>query len=176
MDPFSITVGVISLLDISVRLTKHVNRFWEEVVGIDQEIKGLIRSLKATESTVNSFNQVKAQLKQTPSSQSSSVSTAPDLDPIEHLWRNADVMQDGCRDELVKMGTILLSIRRDKKPKDPEKECSKKVKDPSKFSLGYSKLRKQLRKQSKEEEYDNLRRNLDHFLQTFQILLHMIQL
>ena len=175
MDPFSITVGVISLLDISVRLTKHVNRFWSDVAEVDHELRELVRSLLAVQNAVNSFKQVRRQLGRSPENQPSLVRIAPKLDPIEQLWQNAEVMQNECRDELVKMGTILVYIQAGRKPKIQTKDPSKQT-DLSKLELGYSKFRKQLRKQSKESEYDSLRRNLDQFLQTFQTLLHMIQL
>lgn len=35
MDPFSIAVGAVSLLHVSLRLLKHIKYAWSEVAAID---------------------------------------------------------------------------------------------------------------------------------------------
>lgn len=154
MDPFSIVVGTVGVLDVCLRLIRYLKDFEEAVSSVDQELHDLRRSLDAVATVVDAIKEAFG-AKLTPSR------TATDGDPIDRLWKNAGTILGDCQTKLKKLERIVLEIN-----------GGEALKIPSKFDS----FKKQLRKQSKDDEYSRLRHDLDHFLQTLQTMLQIIEL
>ena len=154
MDAFSIAVGTVGVLDVCLRLVKYIKDFENAVAGIDQELRDLCRSLDAVAIVVGSIREAFG-AKLAPSR------TATDVDPIDQLWKNAGTILGDCQTKLRKLEQLVVAIKGGENPKGPSK---------------FDSFKKQVRKQSKDDEYGRLRRDLDQFLQTLQTLLQIIEL
>ncbi|KAK4691118.1 hypothetical protein P7C71_g5815, partial [Lecanoromycetidae sp. Uapishka_2] len=157
MDPFSIVVGSIGVIDVCSRLVKYLREFEKSVAEIDQDIKDLLCHLETV-------NLVVVSIRDAFGSKVARVENATDTtdkDVVERLWKNASTVLSDCRCKIEKLEVIVKEIKgRDR------------LKGPSKLD-GF---RKQLRRQAKEEDYRSLRNDLDSFLHTLQTMLQIIDL
>ena len=154
MDPFSIAVGTTGVVDVCVRLVKYLKDFENAVAGIDEEVRSMVLSLQKVKIVITSI----VETFQTQWDPSSANAKFESTDP---LWQETLTMIVDCQSQMEKMETLLIEIK--------GKENSK---GPSKFDA----FKKQLRKQSKDDEYGHLRRDLDHFVRMLQIQLQVIGL
>ncbi len=154
MDAFSILVGTVGVLDVCLRLVKYIKDFEDAVAGVDQELRDLCRSLDAVAIVVGS-------IKEAFGSKLAPSRSGIDAEPVDQLWRNAGTILGDCQTKLQKLEQLVIEIKGGENPKGPRK---------------FDGFKKQLRKQSRDDEYGRLRRDLDHFLQTLQTLLQIIEL
>ena len=154
MDPFSIVVGTVGVLDVCFRLIKYLKDFENAAAGIDQELQDLRRSLDAVVIVVDSIKEAFG-AKLAPSK------TTNDGDPVDRLWRNAGTILGDCQVKLQRLEQIIVKITGGEVSKQPSK---------------FDGFKKQLRKQSVDDEYSRLRDDLYSFLQTLQTMLQIIEL
>ena len=156
MDPFSITVGTVTLLEVCFRLVKYLKDFEKAIAKIDHEIQELLRDLEAVTTVTSSIKLAFGR-------QLDPALVQPDTERGHgrELWQNARTVLGDCQAKMEKLESLVLEIK--------GKESSKGVRK-------FDGFRKQLRKQSKDEEYNQLRRDLDHILKTLQMLLQTIEL
>lgn len=154
MDPFTITVGTIGVLDVCLRLIKYLRDFEHAVAGIDQELHDLCRSLDAVATVVESIRAAFG-TKLAPSR------TMTDGDPIDRLWKNAHTILGDCQKKLQRLEQMVVEIKGGDSPNKPSKLDG---------------FKKSLRKRSMDDEYSRIRQDLDRFLQTLQTMLQIIEL
>lgn len=156
MDPFSATAGVVGLLDVAIRLIKYLKHLEKATSQIDQEIRDLLASLELVRTVTQSIETAfPAKLK-----------ASPDLGDKEQshvnkLWQNARTVLDDCQTKLEKLEALIVEISGKENPGGPRKLDS---------------FRRQLRKQSKDDDYSRLRRDLDNVLTTLHLLMQTIEL
>ena len=154
MDPFSIAVGTVGVLDVCIRLVKYLKDFEDAVAGIDQELHDLCCSLEAVATVVDS---IKAAFgtKLAPSN------TTTDGGSVDRLWKNTHTILGDCQKKLQRLEQIVVEVKGGDSPRKPRK---------------FDGFKKQLRKRSMDDEYSRLRQDLDGFLQTLQGMLQIIDL
>ena len=153
MDPFSIAVGTVGLLDVCFRLIKYLKDFEDAAAGIDREVQDLRRSLDAVTAVVVSINEAFKD-KFAPSQ------TTADRDPCDRLWRNVGTILGDCQVNLQRLEQIIVKIKGGEGPK---------------WASKLDGFKKQLRKQSVDDEYGRIREDLKCFLQALQTMLQIIE-
>ena len=156
MDPFSIVVGSFSLVDVCFRLVRELKDFAKAVAGIDQEIGELVHHIDTVAIVVGSIKDAFG----------TNVGSKPEkvekeLDPIRQLWQNAGRVLHDCQSQMEKLESLIKGIKGKDRTQGPRKIDG---------------FLKQLRKQSRDEEYRSIRSGLNESLQTLQILLQIIEL
>lgn len=154
MDPFSIVVGSVGIIDVCTRLVRYFREFEKAVAEIDQDIKDLLDHVETVALVVNSINDAFG-------SKVGRAHDRMDADTAIPLWKTASTVLHDCRCKMEKLEVLVKDIKGRERPKGP-----------SKFD-GFG---KQLRKQAKEEEYRSIRNDLDSFLQKLQTMLQIIDL
>jgi hypothetical protein len=156
MDPFSIAIGVASLLDITWRVGKYLKDVQEGAGIVEGEIASLlteIQSLDSVNRSIKHLHETEVEMLM------EGVVELPERD--QELWRNtANNLQD-CQETVLKLQSILEAIA----GKHGEKVVG--------WRDG---IRKQLRKQSKDGELSSIRLQVSVNRQSLHISLTMLDL
>lgn len=145
MDPFSIITGTIGVIDVCWRFGKYLKDLQAGAAKVDDEVASLLREIEALAS-VTEIIQIKYKKLQDPPSYEESESKQ-----IVNLWRNIASNQQDSRLILEDLRELVESI--------PGKESTK---TSSKIARKLDGFRKQLKKQSKENEFYKLQSRLRH--------------
>jgi hypothetical protein len=158
-DPFSIVVGTVGLLDVCFRFAGYLNDVQAGAAQIDDEIVGLLREIEALKS-VNET--IQANYKGFPKPVNPD---EPIPNEVADLWGNIRSNLQDCRIIVEDLEQLVISIvgqeRRDKS---------------SRFASKLDGFRKQLRKQSKEGDFNKLRSRLHTYQSTLQLMLDLVLL
>lgn len=150
-DPFSIIVGTVGLIDVCLRFGAYLNNVQAGAAQIEDEIASLSREIEA----LTSVNEtIQASYKEFQSSSSADAS---------NLWRNIRSNLHDCRiivEDLEQLVTVILG-----------KETQDKG---SRFSRKLDGFKKQLRKQSKEGDFNKLHSRLNTYQNTLQLMLDLV--
>ena len=156
-DPFSIIAGTLGVIDVCYRFGRYLKNVQAGAAQIELEIGSLLReigALQAVNETIkdsyqdlrNSFSPDEAQSKL-----------------IETLWRNIATNLQDCQ-RLVKELEELVKNIIGKEVSNERSEITKKLDG----------FRKQLRRESKEGDFTNLRARLQIYLSALQPMLDII--
>ncbi len=156
MDPFSIVVGSVGVIDVCARLVKYLREFEKAIAEIDQDIKDLLHHLDTVALIVKSINDAfGSKVGRVPDK------TETDNSQVQQLWENASNVLHDCRCKMESLEVLVKEIKGKARPRGPSKLDG---------------FKKQLRRQAKEEEYRSIRSDLDNFLQLLQTILQIIDL
>jgi hypothetical protein len=152
MDPLSIVASTAGILDICVRLAKYLNDVKESSERVDEDIEALYQQVAAIGVVIQSIQNV----------------FKPDLghasnghkDNIQALWEEVASNINSCQAALDKLFVLRSQI--------VGKENSKQSKLEG--------FRRYLRKQSTEEEYNRIRKQLSGYHHALQTLLTSINI
>ncbi|KAA6414008.1 MAG: hypothetical protein FRX48_02370 [Lasallia pustulata] len=158
MDPFSVIVGTVGLLDVCTRLIIYLKDIKGSVARIDKEIEALSKDVAAvklvTEFIDTTIKAKKERINENPDASQGNA---------RKLWENATTIlagvTEGCQDTLTKLSTVI-------------REMKGKGLGPRAFED----FMHVLRNQSRHEEYRQLRSDLNNSLTTLQLMLNTIQL
>lgn len=159
MDPFSVIVGTIGLLDVCSRLIKYLKDDKGSVARIDREIEALSNDVAAvkvvTELIDAAVEAKKERIKKNPDASQGHTGK---------LWQNATTIlasvTASCQDNLTKLSTLIREMKEQN----------------LKGSSFFDDFLKTLRKQARHDEYQQLRTDLSNSLTTLQLMLNTIQL
>ena len=156
-DPFSIIAGTAGLLDVSWRLIKYIKDTQAAATKLEDDIESLLREIEALISVIESIQNVFASELSTSTRGASVAST----NHVEDLWRNTGESLRECRTLVEQMEDLVLSIAG---------HGDYKVKGK------IDGFRRQLKKQSKDGKFRDLRQQLANYEGGLQILLSAINL
>lgn len=156
MDPFSITVGVVGLLDVTWRVVSYLKDVHEAAGQVEGEIAALLSEMNNLESLNKSIKHL----------HETEVESLPDdakgLPGQDHdLWRITASNVHECHETVKKLEIILVGIA---------------GKHGNKVAGWRDGIRKQLRKQSKDGELNNMRLRISLNRQSLHISLTMLDL
>ena len=157
MDPFSIIAETVDLMDICTRFGTYLRDFHAGAVQIEDEIATSSRELNALKSVNETIKACYGDFQG-----SYSPSTAVPKHAT-NLWHELNSNLQNCRrlvEELEQLVTAVIG----------------KGKSDSAFRLAsnFETFRKQLRKQSREGDFDKLYGRLNTFQNTLQLLLDLV--
>ena len=156
MDPFSIVVGSIGVIDVCARLFKYLREFEKAIAEIDQDVKDLLHHVETVALVVSSIKDTFGSQLGVVRKQASTTN-----DPVHNLWHRTSTILRDCRCKMQKLEVLVLAIKGKERLKGPKKLDG---------------FRKQLRRQAKEEDYRAIRVDLDCYLHTLQTMLQIIDL
>jgi hypothetical protein len=156
MDPFSIAIGVASLLDITWRVAKYLKDVQEGAGLVEGEITSLLSEIQALDSINRSIKHLhETEVENLPTD---SVGL-PDRD--QELWRNTANNLRDCQGTVQRLQTVLDAI----------------IGGHSNKVVGWRDgIKKQLRKQSKDGELSSIRLQISVNRQSLHISLTMLDL
>lgn len=155
-DPFSIIAGTAGLLDVCFRIFKYLKETQAASERIEEEITALLREIEALINVNESIKTVfVTELKPRPGS------STTDSARVEGLWRNIGSNLQNCRALVERLEIWVKEI--------VGKEGPKIVRKLDGF-------RKQMRKQSKNEDFQQLRLQIANHQCALQILLSALTL
>jgi len=156
MDPFSIAVGTVSLLDVCCRFIAYIRDFREALASVDKDLDLLLEELQAVTLVTTSIKTVyDSYLSRTSETSEAGGSHAG------KLWQNVAKVLADCRVRVQKLVDLVENVKGREGPR-----ISKRI----------DSFMKLLRKQSKEQEYQQFRRDLANYLNTLQMLLNATEL
>ena len=156
-DPFSIIVGTASLIDVCWRFGSYLHGIQAGAAKIDDEIETLSRDIEALR-VINET--IRDSYKELPGYLSSEIERSKH---VERLWRNVSSNLESCRLIVEELELLVEGIM----GKEPAKK-------ESKIMRKFGGFRKQLRKQSREGEFNKLQPRLNTYYNTIQLMLDLI--
>lgn len=154
-DPFSIIAGSAGLLDVCWRVFTYLKNVQAAAARVEEEITALLHEIEALILVNESIKDVfAAELK------GSAGASVADPARLENLWRNTGRILEDCRATVEKLEELVKTII--------GKEGSKVGR--------FDGFRKQARKQSKDEDFLQLRRQLTNYQGALQLLLTALNL
>ncbi len=157
MDPFSIIVGTVGLIDVCTRFGAYLRDIQAGAAQIEDEISALSRELKSLKS-VNET--IKASYEDFQVSYSHEAAFPKQA---ANLWHNINSSLQDCR-LIVEDLEQLIKATIGKETSDRGSRLASKVQS----------FRKQLRKQSREGDFDKLHSRLNTFQNTLQLMLDLV--
>lgn len=156
-EPFSIITAAAGLIDLCWRFGCYLQNVQARAAKIDHEIERLLHDIEALRA-VNET--VQASYQALPSCLDSEVQRS---EHVDRLWRNVSSNLESCRLVVEELEALVTSIVGREPPKDEHKILRK-----------LDGFKKQLRKQSREGDFDRLRRRLSTYHRTIQLMLDLI--
>lgn len=159
MDPFTLITGTVGLLDVCIRVVGYLNNIRASAGKVEQEIEALsleINTLLAVYHSLRDFWTTKR--KAIPSSRASE----DDKIRIDSLWDGVIANLNKCEVTVGQLEKLLKEII----GKDGSAKVSGKIDG----------IRKQLRKQSKDSDFPQIRQRLSNFQGSLQLLLTALNL
>jgi hypothetical protein len=154
MDPFSILIGTAGLLDISFRVIGYLKQVEESACNVDAEIAALSQEINAL---INVNDAIDALwLANRDATRASPIEEAA---ATEDLWKKVGNLLKECRDAVEKLEALLKDVV---------------GRNGLKVSGKLDGLKKQLRRQSKDKEYGDVRLRLSSYQAGLQMLLSAI--
>ena len=150
-DPFSIIAGTAGLLDICWRVASYLKQVQAASDKVEEVIAALSHEIEALISVNESLEGVwAAEEKASPGTSLAGSSR------VENLWRNTGTILRDCRATVEKLELLVKEIIGKEGPKVTGK---------------FDGIKNQLRKQSKDEEFHQLRHQLTNYQNSLQLLL-----
>ena len=156
-EPFSIITATVGLIDVCWRFGSYLHNVQAGAAQIEDEIETLSRDIEALRA-VNET--IRASYSDLPGYLNSEVKSSEHLD---RLWRNVSSNLASCRLVVEELEALVMEIV----GREPSK-------DQSKFMRKLGGFRKQLRKQSREGDFDKLQSRLANYHNTIQLMLDLI--
>jgi hypothetical protein len=155
-DPFSVIVGTIGVIQVCVHIGEYLQEIKAGAGEIDEEIKALTHEVGALQSVNKSIQRI-FELR------AAHHLDAPkkDLDSIEDLWRNIGNVLKDCQSTLEKFHSLIIQVE---------------GKDESKSPAMFDRLRRHLRKKSKEGDFLQIRQRLSSYHSALQASLIMLDM
>lgn len=157
MDPFSIIVGTVGLIDICTRFGAYLRDVHAGAAQIEDEISALSRELKSLKS-VNET--IKASYEEVQISYSHDAAVPQQA---AKLWHNINSSLQDCRQLVEDLEQLVKYIIGKEKSDSGSRLVSK-----------FESFRKQLRKQSRDGDFDKLYSRLNTFHNTLQLMLDLV--
>lgn len=155
-DPFSVIAASAGLLDVCWRVLAYLKNVQAAAAKVEEEIAALLHEIEALISVNVSIRDLfAAELQET------SGALAADPARLQNLWRNAGRILQDCRDTVEKLEDLVKTIIGNENPKRIRR---------------FDGFKKQLRKQSKDEDFLQLRRQLTNYQGALQLLLTALTL
>ena len=156
MDPFSIVVGVGSLIEMSLQLSKYLNNVHEAAASFEGEMESLMREIQGLESVNKSIEQLhKAETGMYTFGQ-------PDLPRRElEVWENTAKALKECSSTVQALQSVIEGLT---------------GKSGVKVIGLRDGIKKRLRKQSKDGELNQLRVKLSSHRESLNVLLTLLSL
>ena len=156
MDPLSITVGAVTLLDTCCRFISFIRDFRDALASVDKDLNLLLDDLQAVTLVTTSIKSVyDTSLART------SERSEPTGGYAGKLWQNVGKVLADCQTRVQKLIDLVESVN---------------GKAGSKISRRIDGFMKLLHKQSKAQEYQHFRRDLANYLNILQMLLSATEL
>lgn len=156
-EPFSIITATAGLIDVCWRFGSYLRDVQAGAAKIEDEIEILSRDIEALR-VVNET--IRASYKELPSYLNSEIESSKH---VERLWRNVCSNLENCRLVVEELETLVKGIVGKVPPKDESRIMRK---------LGS--FRMQLRKQSREGDFNKLQTRLTTYYNTIQLMLDLI--
>ena len=156
-DPFSIVIGTIGLIDVCWRFAAYLRNAYAGTAQTEDEIAGLLREIESLTS-VNETIKASYEDFQGTFSQEAALSNQ-----AANLWHNISSNLKDCRTIVEELELLVRAIIGKERPD----------KGPI-VARRFDGFRKQLRKQSKEGDFDKLRSRLDTYQSTLQLMLDLV--
>ena len=157
MDPFSIIVGTVGLIDVCTRFGAYLRDVHAGAAQIGDEISALSRELKSLKS-VNETIKASYEDVQVSCSHDATVPTQ-----AAKLWQNISSSLQDCRRIVEDLEQLVKYIIGREKSDSGSRIVSK-----------FESFRMQLRKQSREGDFDKLFSRLNTFHNTLQLMLDLV--
>ena len=157
MDPFSITVGTVTLFEICRRFGAYLKDIQAGAAHINDEIASLSREVEALRS-VNDMVQTAYK-----GFQFNTEASEPPTIEQASLWSNVRSFLQECCLNVEKLESLVIVIV-GKRPKDESSRLARKL----------GGFRQQLKKQSKEEDFEKLYDRLNRSQNSLQLMLQLI--
>ena len=155
MDPVSITIGAISVVDVCSRFVVYLRNVKKATASIDQDLKALADDVEALRKTAAVLKEsYEARLVHTREDSDS------EQDKLSRTWQNVTQLLPKCEGIIEKLQTLVEDVRSGGWSKTPQK---------------IEAFVKYLRRLRREEEFLSLRRDLSNYGSTLQMLLSAIQ-
>jgi predicted AAA+ superfamily ATPase len=151
MDPFSILAGTAGLLDVSFRVIGYLKQVEEAAGKVEEEIAALSQEINAL-ITVNDSIEALWRSNHDPAP----VSPLEEGADVKDLWGKLASLLQECRDTVQKLEALLKEVVGKNGPKVTGKLDG---------------IKKQLRKQSKDQDYMEVRHRLSNYQAGLQMLL-----
>ena len=149
MDPFSIITGTAGLLDISIRLISYLKGVEEAAGKVDEEIAGLSREIESLISVNDSIESLWLQTRE-------NFPGVSFKDAAEDTWKKLGGLLQDCRVEANKLEQLLKEVV---------------GKNGSKVTGKWDGIKKHLRREAKDGDYQQVRSRLSYHRDAIQILL-----
>ena len=157
VDPFSIIVGTTGLIDVCWRFGSYLHDVQAGAAKVEDEIETLSRDIEALR-IINET--IRDSYKQLPGYLSSEIEGSKH---VERLWRNVSSNLESCRRIVEDLEVLIKEIVGKEPPKDDSRIMRK-----------FGGFRKQLRKQSREGDFNKLQTRLNTYYNTIQLMLDLI--
>ena len=156
-DPFSIITASAGLMDVCWRFGSYLHELKAGAAKVDDAIERLNQDIEALKE-VNET--IRTSYEELPSYLNSKVETSKH---VERLWRNVSSNLKTCRlivEELEVLTTGIVG-------RNPQK-------DESKFIKKLSSFQKELRRQSREDDFEKLQTRLSNCYNSIQLMFDLI--
>lgn len=156
-DPFSIIAATAGLMDVCWRFGSYLYELQAGAAKVDDTIERLnqdIEALKEVNETIRTSYQ------ELPSYLNSEVESSKH---VERLWRNVSSNLKTCRLIVEELEVLTAGIV-GRKPR----------KDESKFKKKFGSFQKELRRQSREDDFDKLQTRLNNCYNSIQLMFDLI--
>ena len=152
-DPFSIIAGAAGLADVCIRLTKFLKQAKDGFQKIDEDLENLSKEITAL-GTVGDL------IKRSFEADLAGTTNTNDIQIITSHWHATRATLLGCQDILKRLNTLLANI----------------VDSGGTTSVKFNRLRKYLKHQSKDDEFNTLRQKLYHHYIALQTSLTAVNM
>ena len=156
VDPFSIVAGTAGLLDVCWRVGRYLAKVEAATFQIEQDLSSLARevnSLAAVSQSIQAFWDAQGKEEQDP--------TSLEAQQLQDLWQDAGTSLEGCRLAMDRLSVIVGEIIGTEGPTVTKKRDG---------------VRKVLRKQSRDDEINDIRSQLHTYQGSLQITLTALSL
>ena len=156
-EPFSVITATAGVIDICWRFGSYLRKVQAGAAQIEDDIETLSRDIDAlrvvNETVRDSYKELSSHLG----------SGIEGSKHVERLWRNVSSNLGNCQSVLEDLEALVKAVVGKEAPKD-ESKIMRKVGD----------FRKQLRKQSRESDFNKLQGRLTTYYNTIQLMLELI--
>ena len=156
-DPFSIITGTAGLMNVCWRFGSYLHELQAGAAKVDDAIERLNQDIEAL-TEVNET--IRTSYQHLPSYLNSEVESSKH---VERLWRNVSSNVKTCR-LIVEELEVLTAAIVGRKPR----------KDESNFMKKLGSFQKELRRQSKEDDFDKLQTRLNNCYNSIQLMFDLI--
>jgi len=151
MDPFTILAGTAGLLDVSIRVIQYLKQVEESAGKVEEDITALSQEINTLVVVNDSIERLWLA-----NHEAAPVSPFEETTVVKDLWRKLASLLNECRETAQKLEVLLIKVVGKSGPK---------------VSGKWDGIRKQLRKESKERDYVDIRHRISSYQAGLQMLL-----